>query len=454
MALDAELAGRTLGRNAAVWQNYDDGLLSTLDDLDRLVNRLSEDSVRQGMAVTNEAAALEAELRDRVHELEMQGVEQDRQLAFQKIQAQRQALACKIAGEEALLAAREYDAKVQALIMAAREFAAKVERQEILLAKARAQMDVKKAEAENARLEAEIATELYHQANVMVDIARAKLDVAKANTRAVMADIEAQEADLKVIQADLDIAMQKAEKATLTADVAHILADIIVRGLAKVKFQVEEAEIEAGFRWIDQKLADMLAIWGDRQAQEKVRAEYEELYRREVEKQTVLQKDQEDLRLDQMNNDVEVHFYLRDKLDGSHRIREMRPGGITDEEWQNLQEALDGRSYEGDGVSIADCDFMQKENQRLKKENLSRIKNQGETALDDTRSWAEMLVDAARTAAQTYMETFEYEARLFSQQIHKGFFFVSPPGGAAQDGDGGPPPPANIQDDDPGERQC
>jgi multidrug resistance efflux pump len=171
-----------------------------------------------------------------------------------------QVLAYKVAGEEALLAAKRYDVLVQARIMLAKEYAAEVEREQIALQRDRAKMDIKKEEAHLAEVKSRIMLEYYERAQVEVDIAKAQLQVAQANVRAVMAEIAAEEAMLKAVQAELEVAMVDAERATLIADIAGIFADIVVRGLAKIKLAVETAEIEAGFEFIQQKLDDLLVI--------------------------------------------------------------------------------------------------------------------------------------------------------------------------------------------------
>ena len=223
--------------------------------------------------------------RDKLHNLEMEGVETDRLIARAKYETKMQVLAYKVAGEEALLAAKRYDVLVQARIMLAKEYAAEVEREQIALQRDRAKMDIKKEEAHLAEVKSRIMLEYYERAQVEVDIAKAQLQVAQANVRAVMAEIAAEEAMLKAVQAELEVAMVDAERATLIADIAGIFADIVVRGLAKIKLAVETAEIEAGFEFIQQKLDDLLAIWGDKIAIEELRAQDEALLKIEVDKQ-------------------------------------------------------------------------------------------------------------------------------------------------------------------------
>jgi hypothetical protein len=365
----------------------------------------------------------------------MEGVETDRLIARAKYETKMQVLAYKVAGEEALLAAKRYDVLVQARIMLAKEYAAEVEREQITLQRDRAKMDIKKEEAHLAEVKSRIMLEYYERAQVEVDIAKAQLQVAQANVRAVMAGIAAEEAMLKAVQAELEVAMVDAERATLIADIANIFADIVVRGLARIKLAVETAEIEAGFEFIQQKLDDLLAIWGDKITTEEVRAQYEALLKTEVDKQTVESIHLEDLKKTQMKADVEVFFYEKDKVDGTDTIPEMRAGGRSYEDQKELHDALEGVTFEGDGMSITDCQVMRQDNLFEEKKIYTELKHESEAKLDTVRKWAEILVNKARAKVSQYREVFDYEMRTFSQKIHKGFFAAQFPGS------GSPSPP-------------
>jgi hypothetical protein len=423
------LKERTLSRNAGLWQNWDvAGIAVGLAGLEDLVNRVSRDMVRMPLAIIDEAAQFQAEQRDKLYQLDLEEVETHRFIAKEKYETQLQVLAYKVAGEEALLAAKRYDVAVQSFIMAAKEYAAEVEREQIALQRDRAQMDIQKEEAHLEEVKSKIQLEYVERAQVEVDIAKAKLQVAQANVRAVMAGIEAEEAELKVVQAELEVAMIQAEKATLIADIAHIFADIVVRGLAKIKLAVETAEIEAGFEFIQQKLDDLLAIWGDKIAIENLRASYEELYRQEVEEQTEAAKELEDLKKTQQRAETEVFFFEKDKVDGDNTIPEMRAGGRSQADRQEIHEALEGAGYKGAGQSITDCALEKQDNLFDKKVAMAWLKQHGDAEKEGVAQWAKLLINAAHRKISKYKEYFEYEKRTFSQRIHKGFFAVTAPG--------------------------
>jgi len=469
----ASLKERTIKRGEAVWQDYDlDNLTEGAARVEGQIDQLGRDTIRQGIAIVDGEVDFQAEQRGRLHELELMGVEQDQRLAYEKNQREQQVLAMKIAGEQAILASKEYDAEVMAFIMTAKEFAAEVEREQIALQKTRALMDIKKEEAHLKTTESQILLEYINRLNVQVDIAKAKLDAAQAVVKAIMTEFEAKQYDLRVVQADLEIVMAEVERATLLADIAMIFADIIVRGLAKIKFEVDSAEIEAGFRYIQSKLDDMLSIWSDRKSLEEVREAYELLFKGEILKQLPLQEEGEDLKLEQQDREVETFFFEKDKIDGTKTpqgrfvIEEMRPGGISEDDWEALTSALTKKTYDengeivltprqysGRGMGIAYCETLKKDAQQKLKELLVELKFYGEQGIRKSQAYAEKVVSAAHAAVLGYTEIVEIEHRLFSQRIHKGFFSVSAPGKPA----GGPPPsppPADLPDRDVEDENC
>jgi hypothetical protein len=470
----ASLKDRTIRRGEAVWQDYDlDNLTegSRVARVEGQIDQLGRDTIRQGIAIVDGEVDFQAEQRGRLHELELMGVEQDQRLAYEKNQREQQVLAMKIAGEQAILASKEYDAVVQAYIMTAKEFAAKVEREQIALQRTRALMDIKKEEAHLKTTESQILLEYINRVNVQVDIAKAKLEAAQAVVKAIMTEFEAKQYDLRVVQADLEIVMAEVERATLLADIAMIFADIIVRGLAKIKFEVDSAEIEAGFRYIQSKLDDMLAIWSDRKSLEEVREAYELLFKGEILKQLPLQEAGEDLKLEQQDREVETFFFEKDKIDGSgaggrNLIQEMRPGGVSEDDWDALMSALykktyneagelvvTPRHYTGQGTPIAQCEKLKKDAQQKLRELLVEIKFYGEQGIRKSQAYAEKLVSAAHAAVLGFTEIVEVEHRLFSQRIHKGFFSVAAPkAGTPQPP--AQPPPADLPDRDIEEGMC
>jgi hypothetical protein len=308
MATDQELLRqRTQGRNAAIWTNFDQaGLAALLAGHEALINVAYQDFAKMGTDLIDGLVDHKAAQRDKLNDLELEKVAQDRGLALAKVTAQRQALAIKRAGEEYFLSIREYAARVDALIMAAKEYAAEIEREQVELQAARARMDVRKAEVQLQEINTRIALELVDRAYIEADVAKTKVEVAKANVRVIMAGIEASEAELAEVKARVEKAMTEAERAALNAQVAQIYADIIARGLTAIRLGVEQEDIKAAYGFVQQHLSDLLATWQTRAMLEEMRTQYEGRYKQEAETLSGLQKNLEALQLAKAQNEAEV----------------------------------------------------------------------------------------------------------------------------------------------------
>jgi len=127
--------------------------------------------------------------------------------------------------------------------------------------KSRANLAVAKEDLHQKQVNASIYYEYIQKTMVEADIAKSQVEVAKAHIRATIAGIEAGEADIRVITAQIEQYMAQAEKAGLQADVAMIFADILVKKLSVVKLGIGQAEIAAGFGYIQSKLDDTLALY-------------------------------------------------------------------------------------------------------------------------------------------------------------------------------------------------
>jgi len=394
-----QLLDRTAARNTDLWVNADvAGYASELATLESALNALGDAKIYQYVVQIREDDVLTNQLADRLTALEIEEVLRKRAQALAKYETQRTVLAYKVAGEEYLLAAKEYDLAVQDLIMVAKEYAAEVEREEIGLEAVRAEMAVRKEEARLKEISSLILLETYNQAQVAVDQARAKVDVAKANTRALMADIEAEQAELRIIQADLEVAMTEAEKATLQADIAMILADIIVRGLTQVKYDVEKAQIDAGFTYIQSKLDDMLAIWSERTLVENLMKEAADNLKTEADRLLSAQKTQEDLRTAAQAADRDVWEFMFDKEEGI-RIDE---SGLKEDEY-------------------------------FTKRDLMETKESGSEQLNYKQRWAKMLVNQAQRWLYKNMHSQEITKYYYNQVIAAGF--ITPVYGTQTAGD-------------------
>ncbi|MFZ5452424.1 MAG: hypothetical protein ACOZF2_11240 [Thermodesulfobacteriota bacterium] len=380
------LKERTRLRNSTVWIPLDwGGIMQPLSQEAGVLASLGQPYIEGYMVETDELFAVKEYQRDRLIDLEHDKITQEGRIADADAAAKRQALAIKLAAEEYIHSARLYDAQVRALIMAAKEYAAEVEREQIELEKVRAILGVKKAETRIKEINAEVYYEYVKRMEVQVDIARAQVDAAKAQTRAVMAEIGAQEAELDIVETELKEAMTVADKATLQADIASIYADIIVKSLAKIRLSVGMAEIEAGFRYIQQKLADLLAIWDVRTRTENLKTASEQNIYDEVMRILEVEEAAEDLKKLEMALNEEVQSYEKQQTDSE-----------LDEEQALLNRRLAARK------------------------NLENLKNMVEIDLNTQGAWAKMAANGAQQHVYKNHQSISHQGQQMKLYISKG----------------------------------
>lgn len=278
-----ELATRTRQRNARTWISLDyGGLMAPLATMQTDLDAMARSSIENFMAISNEAWGIKETQRDRTVELSQAEVDQEIALADAKAATGRAKIAIERAADEYVLAAKVYDARVKGLIMGAKEFAGIVEQEQLAAAGTKAAVDVEKEGVRQEKLASEICIEAIARAQVAADLAKAQVEVAKAHVRAAIAGIEAGKAEVEVIEAQVQQFISEAEKATLQADVATILAEIITKQLSVVKLGVGQAEIAAGYTYIQSKLSDALALYGARTLIEGIKADAEIAMKGEV----------------------------------------------------------------------------------------------------------------------------------------------------------------------------
>lgn len=291
------LAAHTRQRNALTWLTLDSGnILAPLVPLETDLDTLASLGIENFMAISDEAWGIKEAQRDRNIEVSQAEVDQERALADAKVATGRAKIAIERAADEYTLAAKVYDARVKGLIMGAKEYAALVEREQLANEESRAGLAVDKEELRLAKVQADIYLETIQQAQVQADLARAQVDVAKAHVRAAMSGIEAGKAEIELIEAQTQQYVAEADKATLQADVAMIWAEIITKKLSEIKLGVGQAEISAGFTYIQSKLDDALALYDTKQFIEEIRTEAEAGLKEEVDLTLAVEKAEQDLR--------------------------------------------------------------------------------------------------------------------------------------------------------------
>jgi len=238
--------------------------VSSEEDLFDNTNKRAVDTIVS--IVDDDIRIKEEQLNDTIV-LEEAKIANQQAIEDSKATNQRTIIALQTATNSYLILTEKYIKDVQALLMSAKEYALTIEEKEIALALLKAEVAEEKADVRIAEIDMRIDLEEINRKFVEIDVLKAELDVAKANVRLVMTQIEIDEAELKVIQARVDKAMMAVEKVTLEADVALVFADIAVRQLTETKYNIESAEIAAGYAWISDKLQSIIDILNVRQDQ-------------------------------------------------------------------------------------------------------------------------------------------------------------------------------------------
>jgi len=172
-----------------------------------------------------------------------------------------------------------------------------VELEQLAVEESRTGLAIDKEALRLMKVKTDIYLQTIEQAMVEADIAKAQVDVAKAHVRVALADISAGEAEIKLIEAQTEVYVAEAEKASLQADVASIFAEIMTKQLSATKLGVGQAEIAAGYTYIQSKLDDALALYDVRGLIEGIRIEAEDAMQVEMDLFLAVEKAEQDLRL-------------------------------------------------------------------------------------------------------------------------------------------------------------
>ena len=291
------LNNRTRLRNDSLWIPLDwGGLMTPLAAQQAAMDSLARPGIENFMVVSDANWDIKESQRDRTHELSLAEIADQRQIADDKASTGRAKLAIQRLVDEHTLAVRIYDAKARSLLMGVKEYAAQVELEQLDVEKSKAILAVAKEDLHQKQVNASIYHEYIQKAMVEADVAKSQVEAAKARIRATIADIEAGEADIRVITAQIEQYMAQAEKAGLQADVAMIFADILVKKLSVVKLGIGQAEIAAGFGYIQSKLDDTLALYDTQKLIEGIKIEAEAALKVEADLTLAAEKAEQNLR--------------------------------------------------------------------------------------------------------------------------------------------------------------
>lgn len=347
----SELYERARARQSGI--GYSWSVADVAKDPDTLVRCLIENpiSVIERLFALNEKY-LKADAEYSAYEIEV-----TKRIADERAAMRRDVVALQIATEDMDHAIEVYAEWVAKKVQEARAYAAQIENaQRLILETASTELAEDRAIAAIAEVDARIILEAVERSFVEVEIARTNLEVAQARVRVILANINVTEAQLETTRALVEQAMTQVKEMDLRARIATSFADTVVRQLVKTNYEVTKAEIEAGFTFIEERLAAVLELAGLRETQENIRATLEAAFQVGVSDEQTLQMREELLRKSDVEVDERVLDYDKEKTeegliaeDGSlTTLAELEKTGAEVEMANQIEESgstLGGRSW-------------------------------------------------------------------------------------------------------------
>ena len=308
-----DLKARTNNRSDTIWDGINPvgymGITNPVSSEEDLFDNTNKRAVDTIVSIVDDDIRIKEEQLNDGITLEEAKIANQQAIEDSKAANERVIIALKTTTNTYLIVVDKYIKDVQSLLMSAREYALTIEEKEVALGLLKAEVAEEKADVRVAEIDMRIELEEINRKFVEIDVLKAELDVAKANVRLVMTQIEIDEAELKVIQARVDKAMMAVEKITLETDIALIFADIATRQLTETKYNIESAEITAGYEWVADKLQSILDILNVRQEQLIERINHEDgLLEDEVESYEA-KTDNMDIQLEEAQSNERVQDY-------------------------------------------------------------------------------------------------------------------------------------------------
>lgn len=285
------------------------GITNLLQVEESLFDDVNKKLINTVVSIVDDDVRIKKDQLDELTALESAKVINEQAIADAKAVTQRTIIALQTVTNNYLIVVDRYIKDVQALLMDAREYALSIQKKEVALGLLRAEVAEEKADVKIAELDMRIDLETINRKFVEIDVLKAELGVAKANVRLIMTQIEIEEAELREIQARVDVAMMAVEKVTLESDIALIFADISTRQLTKTRYDVENAEIQATYAWIADKLQSVLDILGVRQSQLIAKINTQKTLKTDATSLYNAQKDYVDLQYEEAQSDASVQNY-------------------------------------------------------------------------------------------------------------------------------------------------
>ena len=258
-------------RNISVWKP-----LTTLEHMgisdpllvnEAVLNDLGKSLIGSAITIVDDDIRIKEEQRDATIKLGYDTITNEMILTDMDAATRRAVMVLQISANDYMMLVENYVVTVLNLITDAKEYAFEVGKNAIDLAQIKAEIAEEKGAIYVQKVDLQIQLEAIERKHVELELLRAELAVAKAHTALLMAEIDVARADLALVEVNVKVAMAELEKIQIEVDIAMTIADIVTRGLAAIKLDVETAEIAAAFGIIASKLDAILSIIAEKSVQ-------------------------------------------------------------------------------------------------------------------------------------------------------------------------------------------
>ena len=232
-----------------------------------VLNDLGKSLIGSAITIVDDDIRIKEEQRDATIKLGYDTITNEMILTDMDAATRRAVMVLQISANDYMMLVENYVVTVLNLITDAKEYAFEVGKNAIDLAQIKAEIAEEKGAIYVQKVDLQIQLEAIERKHVELELLRAELAVAKAHTALLMAEIDVARADLALVEVNVKVAMAELEKIQIEVDIAMTIADIVTRGLAAIKLDVETAEIAAAFGIIASKLDAILSIIAEKSVQ-------------------------------------------------------------------------------------------------------------------------------------------------------------------------------------------
>lgn len=258
-------------RNISIWKPLTTfeymGVPNPLISDEAVLDNLGKSLIGGSITIVDDDIRIKEEQRDALIQLGYDTITNEMTLADMDAAAKRAVMALQIAANDYMHLVEEYVVYVLELITDAKEYAFELGKNAIDLARVKAEIAEEKGLIYIQKVDLQIELEAIERKHVEIELLRAELAAAKAETRLLMAEIDISKANLRLIEVSIETAMAELAKVQIEVDIAMVIADIIVRGLTTIKYEVEAAEIAAGYEIIASRLTAILEVIAEKKVQ-------------------------------------------------------------------------------------------------------------------------------------------------------------------------------------------